>query len=218
MTALRRRFGGVGHHIASRSRSLSPRSSAIGFVACLLAASLCAAAEISDVSLSRPFFNPSLGQKIGLSFTLDRTGFLTLLILDRDGFLVRKLVAAKPVEKGPLSFDWDGQDDAGEVVPDEAYSLKIDLSSGGQTGSYFPGNSLAEDLQVQTNYYDRRGAIFSYKLPRAARVHIQAGIARIDPKTKVADGPVLKTLVNREPRPAGAVVENWNGFDEGGTF
>src|SRR5262249_51409694 len=27
-----------------------------------------------------------------------------------------------------------------------------------------------------------------------------------------------KTLVNREPRPAGAVVENWNGFDEENTF
>jgi chemotaxis response regulator CheB len=27
----------------------------------------------------------------------------------------------------------------------------------------------------------------------------------------------LKTLVNREPRPAGAVVENWNGMDESGT-
>ena len=196
------------------------------FAACLTAGLLfaprlaCAAepSAIQNVSISKPFVNPSLGEKIGISFTVAHPGSLTILILDRDGFLVRKLVSAKPVEKGPLSFDWDCREDTAEIVPDEAYSLKVDLSSEGRTETYFPGNSPGEGLQVKTNYYDRRGAIFSYKLPKPARVHVQAGIARIDPKTKKGDGPVLKTLVNREPRPAGAVVENWNGFDEGGTF
>src|SRR5262249_31783211 len=60
-------------------------------------------------------------------------------------------------------------------------------------------------------------ATLSYKLSRPARVHIQAGVAKIDPKTKQAEGPVLKTVVNREPRPAGAVVEAWNGLDEAGS-
>ncbi len=175
---------------------------------------------IQNVSISRPFFNPSLGQRIGISFSVDRPGSLTVLILDRDGFLVRQLVSKKSVEKGPLSFDWDGRGDSREIVPDEAYSLKIDLSAGGQTETYFPGNAPGERLTAKTNYYDRFGRILSYTLPRAARVHIQVGTGSADPKTGKPQGQggrVLKTLVNREPRTGGSVVESWNGNDESGS-
>jgi flagellar hook assembly protein FlgD len=187
----------------------------------LLTVSLSIGAEpssISDVSVSRPFFNPSLGQKIGVSFRVAGPGSLTVLVLDREGYVARKLVGEKAVEVGSLNLEWDGRDDSGVVVPDEAYSLKIDLTTDGRVESYFPATSAPEDLTVKTNYYDRRGAILAYKLPKPARVHAQAGSARVNPRTKQSEGPVLKTIVNREPRPAGAVVENWNGFDEGGTF
>jgi hypothetical protein len=49
-------------------------------------------------------------------------------------------------------------------------------------------------------------------------VHIEAGQATLNPKTGRNEGPILKTIVNREPRVAGAVVEKWNGFDESGTI
>jgi hypothetical protein len=177
-----------------------------------------AAATVSNVSLSRPFFNPALGQKIQISFEIASSGTLMVLILDRDGYLVRKLVADKVVEKGRHSFDWDGRGDKGEVVADEAYSLKIELRSGDKIGRYFPALTPATEVAAKTNYYDRRGATLSYQLPQASRVHIQAGVAQLDPITKRTEGPVLRTIVNREPRPAGAVIENWNGFDEGSTF
>src|SRR5512132_4418759 len=107
---------------------------AIGLSALALAAGRGFAADraesaISDVSVSRPFFNPSLGQKVGISFALAQPGNLTVQILDRDGYPVRKLVSGKAVEKGKQALDWDGRGDAGEVVSDEAYSLKIDLVS-----------------------------------------------------------------------------------------
>jgi hypothetical protein len=187
-----------------------------------LLGSVAVAAEpsaISDVSISRPFFNPTLGQKIGISFNLGAPGTLAVLILDRDGYPVRRLVSAKDVEKGKSSFDWDGRDDAGEVVPDEAYSLKIDLRSGEKVESYFPAKSPAKELGIKDAYYDRRGAVLAYNLPFAARVHLQAGTAAPpDPKTHEAGGPVLRTVVNREPRPAGSVIENWNGYDDGATI
>ena len=47
---------------------------------------------------------------------------------------------------------------------------------------------------------------------------MQAGIAPVDSKTGKRSGPVLKTLVNREPRPARAVIQNWNGLDETGSY
>jgi hypothetical protein len=173
---------------------------------------------IRSVAVSRPFFNPSIGQKVQIRVELAKSGTVTVLILDRDGYPVRKLVAEKDVAKGQQAFEWDGRDDFGTIVSDEGYSLKIELVSGGQRSVYFPAKEPVRDLVAETKYYDRTGAVLSYKLTQAARVHVQAGIARIDPKTKETTGPVLKTLVNREPRPAGAVIENWNGFDEGGTF
>ena len=84
---------------------------------------------ISRVELSRPFFNPFLGQKIEISFAIARPGELAVLVLDRDGFPVRTLRAGARVDPGKFSIDWDGRSDVGEVVPDEAYSLKIDLGS-----------------------------------------------------------------------------------------
>ena len=71
---------------------------------------------------------------------------------------------------------------------------------------------------MTTNYYDRQGAVLSYRLPAPARVHIQAGTASLNAKTGARDGPVLKTLVNRAPRASGPVIENWNGFDESNAF
>jgi hypothetical protein len=181
----------------------------------LSATAAAASSEISDVAISRQFFNPSLGQKIGISFALAEPGTLTVLILDRDGYPVRKLVAGKAVEKGKQALEWEGRDDAGEVVSDEAYSLRIELlHDGGKPAIYFPANAGEEDLKAVTNYYGRQSGVLSYKLPKPARVHVQAGTAVADPRTGKGTGPVLRTLVNREPRPAGAVIENWNGFDE----
>jgi hypothetical protein len=172
---------------------------------------------IEGISISRPFFNPSLNQQVNLFFTLLQPGQLTVLVLDRDGYVIRQLAQKIPVPAGTKTIPWDGHDDHGVVVPDEAYSFKIDLAAGAGTSTYFPANTAAKDFPVTTQYYDRRSAILSYRLPSPARVHIQAGTARINPDKEITAGPVLKTIVNREPRPAGAVIENWNGMDESGT-
>ena len=174
--------------------------------------------SITGISVSRPFFNPALGQKIEISFALDRAGALDVLILDRDGYVVRRLVSSKKVESGPVSLEWDGRDERFDVVPDEAYSLKVDLASDGGGESFFPANAIAEPLPSRAALYDRLTGIISYKLPGPSRVHIQAGSAVIDKKTGLASGPVLKTVANREPRSGGPVIETWNGWDESGTI
>jgi hypothetical protein len=173
---------------------------------------------IEGIRVSKPFFNPSVGQTIRIDYLLRRGGALTVQVLDRDGFVVRCLTKGAATTAGHASVVWNGRDDRGRIVPDEAYSLKIDLSAGARPETYFPANALGEEISVSANYYDRRGGVLSYKLDRPARVHIQAGLAAIDPKTGKRDGPVLRTIANREPRPSGAVVENWTGFDESGSF
>jgi hypothetical protein len=59
--------------------------------------------------------------------------------------------------------------------------------------------------------------MLKYVLKTASRVHMQAGTADRTSKDPAA-GAVLRTIVNREPRPAGSIVEQWNGFDESGTI
>jgi hypothetical protein len=195
------------------------RPAVTAFAVCLSVGSLFAqGSAIRDVSVSRGFFNPSLGQTVRISLKLAHAGKLSILILDRDGYPVRSLVANKPTPAGQLSVPWDGKDDRGEVVPDEAYSTRIDFAGAGRRSSYFPGNQPPHGYDVPPTYYDRRGGILAYRLEGPARVHLQAGCAMIDPKTKEPVGPVLKTVVNREPRLGGSVVESWNGYDESGTI
>jgi hypothetical protein len=170
---------------------------------------------ISAVSMKPPFFNPSLGQKATIEFRSDRAGTVTLTILDRDRFPIRKL-AAQNVAKGKTTLTWDGKDDRGEIVPDEAYLVRIELSSGEAREVYDPAAGFQPVLSEPKRSYSMVSGVLRYELDAPSRVHVQAGEAVLvgDPKDEKRDGPVLKTIVDREPRAAGAVIETWNGYDE----
>src|SRR5438270_9138710 len=84
---------------------------------------------INNVSVSKEFFLPSVGQTVQISFSVNRSGTVTVLLLDPDGFPVRTLAQNKAVKAGPLTLDWDGRNTDGQIVPGESYSLKIDFSS-----------------------------------------------------------------------------------------
>ena len=176
------------------------------------------AAVLRQPLVSKPFFNPSLGQSISLAFELADAAAVTARVLDRDGFPVRTLTRAKSLGVGRHHLVWDGRNDAGVVVPNEAWSFRLDVVSNGATETYFPADRAVEMVQIKDVTYDRRGALLRYTLPRDSRVHLQAGVASTNPRTKVVTGPVLKTVVDREPRVAGAVIEHWNGHDESGTI
>jgi len=192
-------------------------SATASFAALLLAFSSVLSADagrIQSVKVAKPFFNPTVGQTIGIELEVGSPGALSILVLDRDGYPVRRLVSAQAVQTGRVGFDWNGRDDHGEIVPDEAYSLKVDLAGDGWTSTYFPAAAPSSEVRVEIRGYDRRNGILSYKLAAPARVHAQAGVSWPNEKTRAPEGPVMKTIANREPRPAGAVVENWDGFDE----
>lgn len=185
--------------------------------ACLTAVFATAAfagSSIRNVTVSPPFFNPTAGQSVTITFDAGAPGMAAVTILDRDRFPVRMLPPVR-VAPGRAAIRWDGRDDSGAIVPDEAWNVRIDLA--GQ--SYDPSKDfvpVSEDPQPRT--YSRIEGVLSYRLSRPSRVHVEAGQAAPDPKTGLRDGPMMKTLVNREPRAAGAVVEMWNGFDDGGTI
>jgi hypothetical protein len=155
--------------------------------------------------VSKGFFNPRLGQTIGISLAVERPGLLTLLVLDSENRVIRRLVSREPVEAGKLSRPWDGRDGAGEVVADGVYSLKIELRNPGRRDVYLPSGRNNKPVDVVTTFYDRQNGVVAYKLPAPSRVFLQARSFRVS-----------RTIVAGEPRAAGSVIDYWNGFDEDG--
>jgi len=183
----------------------------------LMALSTRRAEAENSVLLDRNAFNPSLGETVVITVKTPAASRISIAVLDRDGYVTRWL-AKDEVSDASHVATWDGRDAEGAVVPDEAYSFKVDVTSSAGKWTYFPAASVPKTFPVQARHYSRRDAALLYELPAAARIHAQAGSAAIDVTTKKYNGPVLKTLVNREPRPAGAIVESWNGFDESGAI
>ena len=175
-------------------------------------------ALLRDVRVAPSSFIPALRQKATLSFRLQKAGDVSASVVDRDGYLVRVLTDSSKRPKGLVRLEWDGRDAKGGIAPNEAYSFKIDVKAGKRRESYFPANAEPEMLLAKASYFDRSGGVFVYDLPRPGRVHAQAGVSTLDPTTGAQHGPVLKTLVNREPRLAGRIVETWDGLDESGTI
>jgi len=168
------------------------------------------------VSLDRVQLNTAVGGTVSLTVTLRRAGTLDVLVVDRDGFPVRRLARDTKAPAAASRFTWDGRADDGRLVPDEAYSFRIEWRSGDQREIYFPANEPAHIQSIPVGGYSRQTATLSYTLPVASRVHVQAGVAVKNPKSGVMEGPVMKTVVNRAPRAAGRIAEQWNGLDESG--
>ena len=198
---------------------------AVAIFSLFLAAGLSGGQAVSEqnahglglVRLSKPFFDPSDGQTIDVILEIRAAGQLDVVLLDRDGFRVRKLLTGEAVLAGEHRASWDGRDDNGAVVADEAYSLWITLKTAVGVSKYVPSETPPQHVEAKIGYYDRATGVFRYDLPVPARVHVQAGTARLKKGATEKTGPVLKNLANREPRPSGPVIENWNGLDESGS-
>src|SRR5258708_6652987 len=182
---------------------------------CVGAATAAPPSAIRSVAVDHHSLNVAAGETVTVAIDFARRGLTTIVIIDRDGYPVRILAKAQAVD-GFLSLGWDGRDDGGQLVADEAYSFKIDWLGAEGVDTYFPANTVQPIAAIEPRSYSRRSATLSYMLPRPSRVHIQAGTAAIDQKTKKPTGAVMKTIVNREPRIGGTIAEHWTGFDESG--
>lgn len=171
----------------------------------LAAAVPAAAAEVSQVRLDAPSFNPALGQEVALSYRLSAADRVWVRVYDPDGGLVRTLVDGERQEAGARQARWDGRDWQGRVVPDEAYTFTVETGSGAVFDPTVTSGGEVGDLTDAR--FDRQAGTVSYSLPAASRVLIRLG---------VRNGPMYKTLVDWKPRVAGSITEYWDGRDEDG--
>lgn len=152
-------------------------------------------------------FAPAHGQSFEIPFRLDAKASVEITILSPDGDVVRKLRTDQPLTAGVHTLRWDGKDDAGQVVPDEAYVPVLAASAGKKRETVDPrqasGGEALEDLKVEIT----PGREIAYALPVPARVLIRVG---------AKGGPMLRSLANWAPKSAGKNIQRWDGKDAEG--
>ncbi len=68
-----------------------------------------------------------------IRFRLRRADRLTLVIVDRDGAVVRTLVDGRRYSRGRHGFVWNGRDDVGQAAPDGVYRARVHLAHAHRT-------------------------------------------------------------------------------------
>jgi FlgD Ig-like domain len=180
---------------------------AVGMSAVATLSLATAPATLHNVSLSSTTFNPDKGEAVTLRFSIPKPSAVTVKVFDTDHFLVRVIANGTQLKAGAHAMRWNGRDDAGLVVPNEAYFFTIEAKDGtGSVAVYdpvtFSGGEFADITQGQVS---RASGTISYQLSQPSRVLLRAGLR---------GSALFKTIVDWEPRPAGAVTEYWNGRDE----
>jgi len=153
------------------------------------------------------------GEDVGISFRLNEEAKVTVHIYNPDYEGIRCIADGVTRPPGVNTFFWDGRDEGGVLVPEEAYLFGIAAVNGsGQEVVYDPTQvSGGEILNVEILRIERsdQGYRIHYTVPVPSRISIRAGIHQ---------GPLLKTILDWKPVPPGNHVETWDGMDETGTI
>jgi FlgD Ig-like domain len=84
------------------------------------------------------------GETAAIGFRLRKPERLDVKVVDEDGEVVRELASGLSSPAGRLRLEWDGRDDAGDVVPDGAYGVRVRLLDERRT------ISIPVDMNVDT--------------------------------------------------------------------
>jgi hypothetical protein len=164
---------------------------------------------IQNVQLNQPTLTP--GEEVKLSFYMNKEAKVTVHIYTPDYDLIQTLIDNETRPAGVNTFFWNGRDNTEQMVPNEAYLFGITaVAPDGTQAVYDPTkNSGGEIADVQIhNIRNENGSIrVTYTLVQPSRISLRAGIHK---------GPLLKTLLNWQPMPAGAHEHIWDGMDETG--
>lgn len=174
------------------------------------------AALISGVAVAPESLDASPGRTVEVSFALGAPAWMVVVVVGPNGEVVRKMEASSTLLPGYHGVRWDGRDSQGAVVPNEAYSFVIesvepaddDEECSRVVATYDPRDGSGGELMNPQDFRIRADDnVIEYVLPKPGRVRIRGGID---------NGPMLGTMVNWEPRPAGLVTESWRGYDTQG--
>jgi len=165
--------------------------------------------SVENVKVDKKILRPN--ESVRISFQLTSDADVTVQVYDPDYSVVRNLLVNQRRPAGVNVVTWDGTDDSGVMVPDEAYIIAIAAEgSGGLKAVYDPTlNSGGEIIDFPASRIETASGayIINYFVPRDARISIMAGIH---------NGPMLRNILDWKPKPAGNASEQWDGMDETG--
>jgi len=161
--------------------------------------------KISNVSISRQSFSPAKGEAVTISCHISRPSRTLIQIFDPDMRLIRELVPEDTGNPGLCEVTWDGKDQDGNIVPDEAYFFTIETNDyKGDLTHYDPITfSGGENFDCPVEF-DSSKQMITYELTQDSRILVRTGITH---------GPLLKTIVHWKPRLAGINEDFWDGKD-----
>jgi hypothetical protein len=164
------------------------------------------ALTISRVSTDRWGFNPGSGEEVTIRYHLSQKARVTVRVFDSRDILIRTLAKEQTQQPGDQQVVWDGKDEAGrEVVPGlYVYTINAQTRKGLETLFDLTDITGGEEQGAEAVYYDHTNTEISYVLPKPGLVNIRYGLRD--------GGPLLGTLVDWVPRPAGLNREPWDGF------
>jgi len=183
-------------------------------------ASVSSGLSVRWVSTDKSAFDPGAGEQVTLHFQVSSPANVSVRLLDPDDAVVRTLRFS--TEGGDQKVAWDGRDEAGAVVPAEAYVYVItaeealDKAAAKPAGKARKPASVTYDLRGQTGgdtvwpgerHVDPASGSAVYNLPQAARVRLI--LSREDTTWPV------RTLLDWVPRLAGLHSEPWDGWAAG---
>lgn len=147
-------------------------------------------------------FSPINDENISIGIKLHQPSSVEIEIISEDNHLIKRLKSSKLLSKGSHKFQWDGKDNNGTIVPDEAYNVvlkAIDINATFDARE-FSGGEVEEKIKSQVY---PNGKI-EYTLSKPSRVLVRVGIK---------NGPMLNALANWIPKLAGKTIQHWSGYD-----
>jgi hypothetical protein len=170
------------------------------------------ALAISDVQLDRRQFNPEQGQTVSVRFRLNVPARVELRWFDARDLLIRSISSASQLPAGESALAWDGKDQAGRMVPPEAYhyTLVARAANGATQEHDLTDVTGGIDLEIPQVTHDTEVQALRYTLSAWSRVNLRIGLKD--------GGPLLRSLIGWNVRGPGAHAEPWDGKDASGVM
>ena len=170
---------------------------------------------ITNVSASSHGLDVSRGDTSTISFELNKPAQVSLQIIPElegpEGTPVYT-AALDCTSAGTFLFEWDGHDDSGTNVPDEAYLYVLSADNGTQSAIYAPQtrqDSASVVCSQESNYYpyknDPLTIDYETNLPSRVDIHISWG-------------PLYFKIMDSKPHLPGAYTFDWDGRDPDDTI
>lgn len=176
-----------------------------------LSAALSAQAlQITDVRVDRRAFIPADNEQVTIKFQLSEAADVDLLLYDGREVLIRQINQA--FDAGEHALTWDGRDNRGQLVPNEAYHYVVRGRTGAGVEQTYDLTDITGGQATRPTdaTWDAETQSIAFSLTKPSRINVRVGMQK--------NGPLLRTVVDWVPRAAGANRVDWDGWDASGVL